>query len=396
MTAPVPQHERETLLWRFSESSQWDRLLSTAAEALAEDPESVTAHLYMAEALINLDRKPEAEKHLQDALGRNPENAIAHRWMSMVQFAKKNYRGADESIREALALSPRDPDNWYHLAWMCHQQHDLKNGLKWATRARELAPNNPHVLNLYALCADQSGHNPELLDEVLALDPENAHGHNNRGVDLLNQNKYAEAEACFRQALAIDPTLKFARQNLFVAIKHRDLVYRILCAPRDFLIWIRNITVGDGSKRNPVAAVFGFLAWILVFKFVLLLFILWFALMWPMTKLYEFLVMGDLRKKAGEAGATRGGILGYRRWAMRWRMAIFAAGLLGFWRLVYEFMWSPARTPSERETAAMFLLCAVLATGLIYYGKHLVHGVVARYHAWKRARTLQQLENLER
>lgn len=396
MTAPAPDYDREMLLSRFSASGQWDRLLATASEWLADDPENAGAHLRMAEALINLDRYAEAERHLSHALARFPENATAHRWMSMVQFDLKNFRAADKAIHDAIALDPEDAESLYHLAWMCHQHHDLKNALKWAMRARELAPESSHVLNLCAMCTGQASQDSALLEDALALDPENAFAINNLGVDHLNASDYVKAEECFRNALTLQPTLKVARQNLFITIKHRDPVYRILCAPRDFLIWLRVVTFGDeGKKRNVVVAALGLLAWLLIFKLVIVGLIFWLGLVWPMVKFYEFLVVGDLRRKAGEIGATRGGFFGYRRWSVRTRMALFAVALGGFWTAFYLFTWSPSRSTAQRETAARIFLLAVLAGMLIYFGRRAFHGSVSRYHAWRRERMLRRLDPSE-
>jgi tetratricopeptide (TPR) repeat protein len=388
MTTSSPQHDREMLLLRLSASGQWDRVLTAATQWLAEEPEEPQAHLHVALALINLERHAQAEPHLAKALAHRPDNANAHRFMAIVQFELKNYRAADLAIHEAIALAPEEPLNWYQLAWMCHAQQDLKNGLKWATRALELAPENADILNLYAICGGQTQSGGNVMEEVLALDPEHALAHNNLGADYLNAENYAKAEECFQRALMLQPTLKVARQNLFVAIKHRDLFYRVLCAPRDFLIWIRKVTFGDESrKRNPAAGAFGFLIWILIFKFVIVGFIFWLGLVWPLVKFYEFLVIGDLRKKAGEVGANRGGVFGYRRWSLGVRMAIFAVALVGFWALVRWLL------NASGEDAGVVLTATVLSGVGIYFGSRALKGGAARYHSWRRARRLRTLEN---
>jgi tetratricopeptide (TPR) repeat protein len=391
MIPPAPAHDRELLLLRLVESGQWDRVRTVAAEWLAEEPDNAQAHLGMAQALVNLRLHAAAEPHLAHALARAPHDAFAHRMMAIVQFELKRYREADKAIHDAIALSPEDPLNWYQLAYMCHAQHDLKNGLKWAQRARELAPGDPDILNLLLLCGGEIHGGESGMEEVLALDPEHALAHNNLGVEYLKAENYAKAEECFRRALMLQPTLDVARQNLFVAIKHRDFVYRVLCAPRDFLLWIRQATFGDGDrKRNAVEGAIGLLVWILIWKFVLVGFIFWVGLVWPLLKLYEFLVTGDLRKKAGEIGATRGGPLGFRRWPLALRLAMFVVGAIGFWILLHWFLWSQGSSEESRMDAATVWMIAVCGGLAFWFGRHLFKLGIGRFRAWKRERLLSR------
>jgi hypothetical protein len=58
---------------------------------------------------------------------------------------------------------------------------------------------------------------------------------------------------------------------------------------------------------------------------------LWLLLVWPLVKAYEYLTIGDIRNQAGEVGARRGGIFGFRKWPLKVRLAIFASLLIGFW-----------------------------------------------------------------
>jgi len=398
MTTPL-RSSREILLTRLTASGQWERVAETAREWLAEEPENPRAHRSAGQALINLERHREGEPHLAKALAADPENSFTHRLMAIALFGLKRYREADTSIHRAIELDPNDPTNWYQLALMCYRQGDRKEGLKWVGKARALAPNDSNVLNLYALCSEGHGRNSELLEAALAADPENACAHNNLGAHYLDAKKdAAKAEECFRRALTIDPTLKIARRNLFLAIKQRDHIYRILRAPLDLLLSLRRSVLGDG-KRNVGAVAIGFVFWIFLARFFLVGLALWFGLFWPLTKFYEFLVIGDLRKKAGEVGSIRGGILGYRGWPVRLRLALFALSLITFWAAAYFLLWSPYQDSPQLEKLRGQLITMVIAgvmfAGLFYLGRRLVKNSTIYYHAWRRKRIVRGLENLE-
>lgn len=301
-------------------------------EWLSLEPELARAHLAAGQALLNLDRASEAEMHLRQVLIRQPENSNALRFMSIAQFRQKRFKEADESIHKAISLRPNDPFHWFHLADMCYRQRDLASAKKYAERARELAPRNSDIMNLLAMC-EPGGDIRKLqqYQEALELNPENAPVHNNIGVYYLNTAKdFEKAEEHFRRALFFKPSLKVARSNLFLTIKHRDSVYKTLCAPKDFIFQLFAF-MRQKRKKSILLYVLIFPIWAIAFRFILVGLFLWFSLVWPLVKAYEFLTIGDIRARAGEIGARRGGILNYRRWPLKVRLSIFALLLLSFW-----------------------------------------------------------------
>lgn len=361
-----PQRNYAVLISRFAGSGQWDRSLETAREWLAADPENIEAHMAAGQALLNLGKPGESERHIARVLAAAPGFDIAHRFMAIACYRQKRFKEADESIHKAISSDPNDFHNWFFLAEMCYHQGDFGSARKYAEKARELAPRDPDVLNLLIL-SQRDGTNPEVLEqykEALELDPENANILNNMGVYHLNAKKdYRQAEDFFRRALFFEPRMKEARSNLFVAIKHRDIVYRILCSPRDLCVQIAGYI--SGKRKQSIWLYLLFVpVWILLFRFVLAGLVLWFALFWPLVKVYEFLTVGDIRSHAGEIGARRGGIFNYRRWPVKARLSIFGLLLVGFWGgLVMLYCGSPSE---KHEDYAQMILGIIVLCGLIF------------------------------
>ncbi|MDB6155553.1 MAG: hypothetical protein JWL90_4006 [Chthoniobacteraceae bacterium] len=379
------------LVARFVESGQWDRALESAREWLANDPQNSGAHLAAGQALINLERKAEADVHISHVLRIEPENAFAHRLMSIVRFDQKRFKEADSAIQQAIALAPNDAYNWYHLALMCYRQGDLKSATTWAQKARGLSPLDPSIINLLAMCAPDDANpsaNGQLrqYQQALELDPENATVHNNIGVHYLNVSRdYAAAEKSFRFALSLEPANPIFRSNLFVTIKQRDRFYRILCGPRDLLAKF-SLFMRRTRERSWVAALLLIPVWIIAARFFFIVLILWLLFVWPMIKVYEQLTVGDLRAKAGEIGARQGGFLQYRRWPLKARLAIFGALLVGFWFSLWKFSDSLLQ-----ERVLGIAVLAIIAV-LVYRGLHrLIRERRDRRHAKKRARALRHL-----
>jgi tetratricopeptide (TPR) repeat protein len=387
------------LLSRFSGSGQWDRALETAREWLAVDPENSRAHMAAGQALLNLKRYAEADPHLRRALAGEPNNSAAHRFMSIAHFHANRFKEADEEVQTAISLSPEDHYNWYHLAWMFYRQGDKVSARKYVERARELDPRDADVVNLLALCAPSDKASAALrlrqYEEALALDPENAQVHNNIGAYHLNVTRnFQLAEEWFRRALFFDPSLKTARRNLFLTIKHRDKVYRVLCAPRDWLLQVFGF-MGRTRKSNPALYILALIpVWIFAFRYFIAGLMLWCLLVWPMVKVYEFLTIGDLRHHAGEVGSRRGGFLGYRKWPVNVRMGIFGVCLVAFWTtvVVTGFYWYQSKDPdSTVGLIGAFLIVGFVVFFLIWQLRKMVRQSRVKSLSRKRAKRMAKM-----
>ncbi len=355
-------------------AGQWDRSLSTSMEWLSKEPENVRAHRVAAQSLINLDRTGEAGKHLEKVLTGNPNDDFAHRLMAMVQFREGKFRLADESIHKAISLDPTDAYNWHQLAHMSYRQGDLATARKSIARARELNPRNADILNLAILCEpkgngpDAAGQKIQQFKEALELDPENANLYNNMGTQYLDQLKdYPKAEECFRRGLSLEPKSKTIRKNLLVTVKKRDVVYRTLCAPRDWLYEAINFFRRQ-RQRGVLVYLLMIPLWLLAVRYILAGLILWFALVWPLMRVYEYLTIGDIRARAGELGVRRGGFLGYRQWPVKARLSIFALFLVLFWGGIAWISVDAYQKGNEES--------APLSLGLVLFGLVVFFGAI--------------------
>jgi len=324
-----PAQQFGTMLRRLLESRQWDRALEVAREWLSQDPENPDAHLAAGHALVNLQQYPAAEVHVAKALAARPNHGFALRLASIACFHQQKMAKADEHIQRAIELQPNDPMHWYQLALMRYRQGLLEAAEKHAKRALELQPENADTINLIAICqrGNPRGQLAQYL-RALEIDPENGVVHTNLGAYYLNSaHDHAAAEASFRRALQCDPTNRAAQQNLFAVLRLRDPMYRVLTWPRALL---RRASWG-GRDRTAMARIALLLLWLILGRYFMALFAIWLMLVWPVVKAYETLTVGDIRAKAGVAGARRGGWQGFHRWPLAARLAIFALLVLSFW-----------------------------------------------------------------
>ena len=378
------------LISRFAESRQWDRALEKANEWLSREPQAGRAHQAVGQALLNLGRPAEAERHLAQALGQQPDNDFALRLISIAQFRQNRFREADDSIMKALSLNPEGAFHWFHLADMFLQQGDRASAKKYAKRARDLAPRDADILGLLARC-EPTDDDSRLWKyrQALEFDPENAEIHNNIGVYYLNsKGDYERAEEHFRRALFFKPALKVARSNLFITVRHSDAVYRILCGPKDILLrWLR-FGWKERQRSIPVYLLL-LLFWVLTVRVALAGAILWAMLVWPLVKVYEFIMVGDIRARTGEIGTRRGGFLNYRKWPPQVRLLIFAIVLVSFWGgLGYLCLAFPV---AKNRVLPVIIGFAVLLGLLVLIGSWIrakTKNMRNRFHARRRARRL--------
>jgi tetratricopeptide (TPR) repeat protein len=382
------------LLSRFIDSGQWERALETAREWLAVDAENARANLGAGQALLNLKRYKEAEPYLRRVLAIQPGSSTAHRFLSIALFNTKRFQEADAEVQQAISLSPHDHYNWYHLAWMFYRQGDKVLAAKYAGRARELAPRDADVVNLLALCAsaENVGLRLQQYQEALELDPENPQVHNNLGAYYMNvPHDFARAEECFRRALHFDPSMKMARQNLFTALKHRDKVYRALCAPRDWMLKCFGF-MRTARRKNFLFYLLLIPLWIYLFRFVIAGLILWCLLVWPMVKVYEFLTIGDIRHHAGELGSRRGGFLGYRKLPVKVRLGIFGGCLISFWVGVGMLI---AYGGSSGERSNVVAIVAGLLVGAVLVWLVFIQVRAMLVRSWKKSLSRKRARQVE-
>lgn len=319
------------LIARFASSGQWERTLETAREWLSVEPENIDAHYAAGRSLVNSDRHAEAERHVNLVLAAKPGHGPSHRLMAEIHFAAGRFKTAEESIRKAISLDPRDAISWYELARICYEQGDEASAKEYAAKASELSPRNPDILNLLAACepVDSSTVDRKLARhrQALELDPTHAATHENIGIRHLHYTgDYQAAEESFRRSLFFDPACRSARSNLFLTLRNRDRIYRAIHAPKDFVL--KFFASGGIPKINVFPDLLMLPVWLLIFSFGLAF---WSLFFWPLLKAYEYLTIGDIRSGAGEVAATRGGLLGWRRWLLSIRLAIFAVLLGTFW-----------------------------------------------------------------
>ena len=202
--------------------------LGRAAEAeqayravLALDPASRSAWLNLGNVLAEQDRGDEAVEAYRQALATDPDNAGLLRTLGAALHQRGRLDDAIAHYRRATVLAPDDNDALRCLGIALHEAGQLEEAAR-IYRQTALDPGDHVVLSNLAACLCDLGQYDEALatsDLALAIKPDHAPAHTNRGIILEMRCDLEGAIAAHRRAVAIDPDYAKGHANLAVALR---------------------------------------------------------------------------------------------------------------------------------------------------------------------------------
>ena len=362
----------------LSSAGNPDRLVAEAYRCLGRDPEDIAAHFYLVMGLCDLGQFDTAEQHVQHLLRLEPETVNTHVAAIRLHLAKKKWKEALQFVESGLQI---DPDvAYFHLAAAiaeCGRYH-LANACKRITRARELAPDDPEIVNLYIRLhssrqntAHQARARLREYEAALALEPANASLHNSIGDVYLDElENPAKAEEHYRIALQSEPGNRDYQRDLFNAVARRSIVYCLFSLPsRTFESLRRGLGI---LRQHPWVAIFLLAA----FK-IFLAFVAWLAvatvLLWPGGKVYEWFVVSELRRGSDTSVPMLSLWLKIRRYPLWLRFG----GFIGISGLLWAVLFLLARVPLKLGFGFVGAFVAVHLVVLM------IIRLVKKYEAWQ-------------
>jgi Flp pilus assembly protein TadD len=154
-----------------------------------------------------------ARKVYEDMRKKEPDNAtIAHR-LGIVADSERRHGEAEQLFLFALERKPNDPQIINDLGYCYYLQGKLTEAEPYLRRSVELQPANALYRNNLGLVLGHMGRVEEALIEFRSGGNE-ADAMFNLAFIYASQERTDESKACFRNALAIDPTHRRAREAL--------------------------------------------------------------------------------------------------------------------------------------------------------------------------------------
>ena len=215
--------------WLLIDGKRYADALSEARRGLAEDPEDVSCLTAAAFALARLERHEEARSTAEAGVAAAPDDPWTH-------FTRARVLAIDDELDDALAAVDAaleiDPEAIYALefkAALLNDHDDLAGCIELIESVLRLDPDRTWARSIRATALMSMNRLDEArfeFDALLALEPEDAGHHENRGWVALRSGDAGDALPYFQEAMRLDPNRPDALYGLYEALKARHPLYR--------------------------------------------------------------------------------------------------------------------------------------------------------------------------
>ncbi|HEY4688103.1 MAG TPA: tetratricopeptide repeat protein [Anaerolineae bacterium] len=198
---------------RDAESNdQYQKAISSAQEAILNDPSYPEAYAYLAEAYMDVGQLVDAIETAEKGKQLNPQRPDVQRAVAYVRESQGNYVGAAEAYTEALHYDPNVPYLWlslgrnYRILSVTVGGQYLDEAVKAFQRAIQIDPG-------YGPAYDELGwtyYNVqdfpqaiEVLEEAIKIDPASWSAHNHLGIAYYSHRNYEGAAEVLPRAIEL-------------------------------------------------------------------------------------------------------------------------------------------------------------------------------------------------
>jgi tetratricopeptide (TPR) repeat protein len=209
-------------------------------EALANEPSNALAHAMIGLCLLQRKAYADATQEAKQAIQLRPDWAFGYSTLASILNERQRLKEAAAAIDQAIALDPFNPAHLAVLAMIRLKQRKWTEALAAADRGLEIDPEYVGCVNARGMALTHLGRRDEAsitIEGALSRDPQNATTHANQGWALLHSGDHRAALEHFREALRINPELKWAKTGIVESMKAANPIYRFML--RYFLFMAR-------------------------------------------------------------------------------------------------------------------------------------------------------------
>jgi tetratricopeptide (TPR) repeat protein len=183
------------------------------SNALAIRGDYVPALNELALILANQEKTPEAVAYLTRAIKLNPGYVDAYLNLGFLEHCEQKLDQASAHYREAAELQPGGPAAYYYEA-VAHEKKEAIDDFHAAIWMNPSFWQARYWLGMELVKEGQIEEAQAQFSQVVRIRPDFARAHLMYGVGLARQGKLSEALKEFQMTLQLDPTNKYALQNL--------------------------------------------------------------------------------------------------------------------------------------------------------------------------------------
>lgn len=198
---------------RLVEEGEYKQALPLLREAETLCDDSVELCLLLGEALVEEGQSQGALQCLRKAQKKDAENIELLYALGDLLMEKGDGSEALECYQKIVDIDPAEEDAWVSQALVYVSLEQPQAAERACRSALKVSPESTFALNALGDVCDAQGQEAEALAcyrKVLELDPEDAQAHLNLGEYYYDSGDLAHAEKHCQQAVGFDPGLTFA------------------------------------------------------------------------------------------------------------------------------------------------------------------------------------------
>jgi len=195
-------------------------------QAIKLSQETTADTLLAAELAENVDDAQDAEKAYRRVLAHDANDAEATSGLAHLLILEKKYADAEKLLTQALALHPNDPALTAQMVTIYSAEGNVDAAVPMLEKLHQAEPTNANVEHMLAELYTQTGDAVKadpLYANLLAHGTPDAALLADRGLNLIKQGRYAEAEAILKRSVAANAGNGDAWSSLaFAASENHD------------------------------------------------------------------------------------------------------------------------------------------------------------------------------
>ena len=148
--------------------------IEIARRALAINPSSTEAHVFLARQAVDAGHHDEARQMLDKALAVNPSSLEAHAWLAAIAYVEDKLPVFEAEVASVLAINAGDGEVYRITGELAAHNYRFDEAVTLTRRALTLTPNDSHALADLGMHLLRTGDEPgarQAIERSLDLDP---------------------------------------------------------------------------------------------------------------------------------------------------------------------------------------------------------------------------------
>lgn len=208
--------------------------------AISENMDNFLAKYLLAQCFYQINDIDKALKLALELRAMEPNQDGIYFLISQIFLHKGDEKEAMANIEKAIAINPYEETYFGQKAYILINEKKFEQALEHANEGLKIDSKNTFCLNARTTALTKLNRKDEVsqtIDSLLHDNPDNAYSHANAGWSYLENNNSKKAFEHFKEALALNPNLEYARSGMVQAVKSKNKIYSLYLR---YAFWMSN------------------------------------------------------------------------------------------------------------------------------------------------------------